>query len=459
MEPIEKPPVMDMALNSDLDEEEKQGEGLKRANSFTDNLTRVTMLTRKASKLLDQQERTDVEITELLQQQGFSQQDIDRAKAAGAKDIHQAIDLLTEVGRPEVMTPKGGYECLICQGDVGNSREIVLGCDHVFCMDCFKEYLALKVSEAQVLSIRCPNHQCTTVLPEETILKYLTPHETEKYRRFLLKGQLSKNPHLRWCPRLNCEGYCVGDSSKKHLTCGVCLYEYCYYCSEPWHGDSACKEQGDQLLDAWARENNVRYCPNCRLRVEKMMGCSHMICTQCQYQWCWLCGEQWTDSHFATCSEFRRWWQDPPIFVILLCLAAPFSMVFLNILVCCLLAASQNEVQDPIASITPNKWISYSLIVVLSLIFSPICFVLFVVGLPIYLAVITCLDQTCNNCSNTLVVLLVGLYFALTVIGLVITAVALIVWGLAMVGTKTYIAVRRCFVSQAEIRPKYNAMW
>eukprot|EP00359_Climacostomum_virens_P003719 CAMPEP_0204916584 /NCGR_PEP_ID=MMETSP1397-20131031/14338_1 /ASSEMBLY_ACC=CAM_ASM_000891 /TAXON_ID=49980 /ORGANISM="Climacostomum Climacostomum virens, Strain Stock W-24" /LENGTH=451 /DNA_ID=CAMNT_0052089119 /DNA_START=352 /DNA_END=1710 /DNA_ORIENTATION=- len=451
---------MDVPLYGDNDEEFKNEPTLKRSNSLSNNFNRVTLLTRKASNLLDQEQITEIEISEILLKQGFSQEDVERVQAVGAKDIHQAIDLLTEAEKPQVLTPKGGYDCLICQADVGNSRVILFGCDHVFCESCVSEYVSLKVNENKVLSIRCPQHKCQTILSDDAILKYLTPSLQEKYKKFRIKAELSKDPHLRWCPRPNCEGYCLGSSSKKHLTCTLCLHEYCYYCSEPWHGDSPCKEQGDQLLDAWARENNVRYCPNCRFRVEKMMGCSHMACIQCQYQWCWLCGEQWSDGHFATCSEFRRWWQNPPIFVIILCLAAPFSMVFLNLFVLVLVGMSLNEGEaNELNSLNRHKCLSYITMFIVSCILSPIFFVVVVVGVPIYLAVETCKNCNCSRTVNSLIVVLMMLYIVLLLIALIIGSLILMVSGVVMIGTKTYLEVRKCFVKRNEHRQKYNAMW
>ncbi|CAD6585494.1 MAG: hypothetical protein ASARMPRED_002181 [Alectoria sarmentosa] len=43
---------------------------------------------------------------------------------------------------------------------------------------------------------------------------------------------------------------------------------------------------------------NVKLCPRCNVRGEKVSGCDHMTCPQCRYQYCWAC--------LADYAEIRR---------------------------------------------------------------------------------------------------------------------------------------------------------
>merc|ERR1712226_366704 len=36
----------------------------------------------------------------------------------------------------------------------------------------------------------------------------------------------------------------------------------------------------------------------CKVPVLKSAGCNHMTCPVCKYQWCWLCGAEYTSIHF-----------------------------------------------------------------------------------------------------------------------------------------------------------------
>mmetsp|Transcript_30573 Transcript_30573/g.37693 ORF Transcript_30573/g.37693 Transcript_30573/m.37693 type:complete len:173 (-) Transcript_30573:347-865(-) len=36
-------------------------------------------------------------------------------------------------------------------------------------------------------------------------------------------------------------------------------------------------------------KKNVSFCPMCKTRIERMRGCNHMTCGFCLYEFCWVC--------------------------------------------------------------------------------------------------------------------------------------------------------------------------
>jgi hypothetical protein len=90
------------------------------------------------------------------------------------------------------------------------------------------------------------------------------------------------------------------------MACNLCSYNYCAYCSEAWHGNSKCTEENDARLDRWARSNNVKYCPKCHIRIEKEQGCPHMTCANCNYEFCWNCGQSYAGHECQFAAQRQR---------------------------------------------------------------------------------------------------------------------------------------------------------
>ena len=52
-------------------------------------------------------------------------------------------------------------------------------------------------------------------------------------------------------------------------------------------------------------KGSVTNCPKCGLIIEKEEGgCNHMICSKCNYQFCWICGSKYNVDHFDASNVF-----------------------------------------------------------------------------------------------------------------------------------------------------------
>ena len=68
------------------------------------------------------------------------------------------------------------------------------------------------------------------------------------------------------------------------------------------HEPSSCHElvmwtekcQNESETANWILANTKR-CPKCQTRIEKNQGCNHMSCSQCKYEFCWICMGNWAD--------------------------------------------------------------------------------------------------------------------------------------------------------------------
>ena len=80
------------------------------------------------------------------------------------------------------------------------------------------------------------------------------------------------------------------------VTC-ECGQEFCFGCTKVAHKPIDCDmfqkwldriSQGDEDTSNWLKLNTKK-CPKCKTSIQKNQGCMHMTCSQCRYEFCWLC--------------------------------------------------------------------------------------------------------------------------------------------------------------------------
>ncbi|OMJ77777.1 hypothetical protein SteCoe_22570 [Stentor coeruleus] len=260
-------------------------------------------------------------------------------------------------------------ECLICREE-WSSVNPPFYCKHIFCDRCAFEYLKLRIIENKVNPIPCPYYNCRYLLNEDEIQKVVGTELFDKYKLFNRNTELVKNPNLRFCPQIDCKGYDIGSSKKHKLLCNECSLEYCYYCNEKWHINKTCKNSQEIKFDQWSLNHNVKYCPNCRRRIEKAGGCPSMECPICKAHWCWYCGKDLANGHDPIlCVFIQDSWELRYWFIFFL-LFGPITVPFgLGMFI---IHLGQNYLTDSdkeskfISIIIKWKYITYPLIILLS---------------------------------------------------------------------------------------------
>ena len=361
-------------------------------------------------------------------------------------------------------------ECKICECELEVDRVVALGrCDHVFCEQCFRDYLAFRLSERKIKDVTCPAFNCPVRLNETELRRYLDPGDYEKYQRFLREIELEKNPDLRWCPKIDCSGYDCGGVDKRKLICCTCGFTYCFYCLEAWHQAGKCKAEGDRKLDHWAKTHRAKFCPTCRTRIEKQLGCNHMTCVRCHYEFCWLCGETFNVAHIQMCPVTKLKKRNPPWFiclgVLLLPVLLPFAFVILTIYLIGKFL-QENEPGGCFYNFLKTWWVSYPLLILLALILTPLVFtlvILFILGAVMiqWGRYVKYDSSSCLNCLARRVYLWNSLSLVLGMLfcWLVVLAVAAVVVlgppvGLALFIFKAVIVGVRCCCMPDFMRPK-----
>ena len=197
------------------------------------------------------------------------------------------------------------FHCPICLSDCPSYSGVSLsGCSHFVCSSCLTDYLSAAIMQGDV-TIRCPcytSRPCTTVIPSTIILAY-TP--TAIYSHYVRMCALKRDNTLRNCPR--CDHQQKGNRLMSRITCEQCQFKYCYHHSNAHPPTQSCRSYMRQ--QSAANKESMRViaattvrCPSCSAPVEKESGCNHMQCTQCECEFCFLCG-----SRYACGLHFWEW--------------------------------------------------------------------------------------------------------------------------------------------------------
>ena len=79
------------------------------------------------------------------------------------------------------------------------------------------------------------------------------------------------------------------------VTCS-CNHSFCFNCGvEEQHFPIKCSvlrefnNKADDFLQQILSLDKFQLCPKCSIGIEKTEGCNHMRCTNCKYEFCWIC--------------------------------------------------------------------------------------------------------------------------------------------------------------------------
>eukprot|EP01022_Parablepharisma_sp_SALTPOND_P033795 TRINITY_DN89656_c1_g1_i1.p1 TRINITY_DN89656_c1_g1~~TRINITY_DN89656_c1_g1_i1.p1 ORF type:complete len:507 (-),score=55.97 TRINITY_DN89656_c1_g1_i1:77-1507(-) len=192
-------------------------------------------------------------------------------------------------------------ECPVCFEDLDPKLSDYLKCNHAFCPTCWKGHLLAQVSTGKsCLLSKCPYPKCQFRVGPSFFKKYLSEAEYARYQKYLLLSFTDDNKVLKWCPGAGC-GFVVECTGPINLevTC-KCGCAFCFSCLNESHLPVPCetykkwmdKNTSESENVVWIKAN-TKPCPKCKRAIEKNQGCNHMTCSQCKYEFCWICMGDW----------------------------------------------------------------------------------------------------------------------------------------------------------------------
>ncbi|OMJ76420.1 hypothetical protein SteCoe_24204 [Stentor coeruleus] len=157
--------------------------------------------------------------------------------------------------------------------------------------------------------VTCPQGMLGHNLNDDDLKMCLTQEQIEQYEIVRLKKNLMKSSEYKICPMSHCNyiGWVdKGKSCSESLVCGKCNALWI----DPSLSPGYIRLYGQVVgffvgtSDFWNfiwKEIWVKYCPKCDSPIEKNGGCLHMTCTNCTYEFCWICLQPYRNHSNSLC--------------------------------------------------------------------------------------------------------------------------------------------------------------
>ncbi|CUM68176.1 uncharacterized protein PRCAT00005894001 [Priceomyces carsonii] len=229
------------------------------------------------------------------------------------------------------------FTCVICCETYKSCRTYSLTCSHKFCINCYYEYLVNSLHRGML--IRCIDSNCSLTIPHEDIEEIISakrsPGDIVVAKKPLNLNSLlianakvyikSQKINMKWCPVPDCNSLSQllkgnvsvieGDNDISKIPMVMCAsgHQFCFACQYENHLPCPCwivkmwikKCEDDSETANWIQAN-TQICPKCNSSIEKNGGCNHMTCSNCHYEFCWICSKEWAlhGTSYYKCNKF-----------------------------------------------------------------------------------------------------------------------------------------------------------
>jgi hypothetical protein len=204
-------------------------------------------------------------------------------------------------------------ECPICQEPKDMYR---LACGHEACKDCLHQILETAVHSHDTSTIKCPMPGCRQPFNQADIDQVANDQAlVQTIADLKHREEMVQDPRMRQCPTIDCPYTYLFEGNLQQITCPQCHQSYCSNCRVNHAQNVTCEQaqQNQGLAAEHANEeqateefirNATKQCPNCHAPIERRDGCNHMRCTNCHYEFCWLCMMRWPGYDRHACPTF-----------------------------------------------------------------------------------------------------------------------------------------------------------
>jgi hypothetical protein len=111
----------------------------------------------------------------------------------------------------------------------------------------------------------------------------------ERWMHFQKRAALQKDPNWFPCPKEKCRGGGYKSNDSNCVTCDECSYQFCR-CGKHYPHDGECSTE---MEHDGGQDRDVVKCPACCVPIHKYIGCDHIICKECEYEFCYDCKQSY----------------------------------------------------------------------------------------------------------------------------------------------------------------------
>jgi ariadne-1 len=190
---------------------------------------------------------------------------------------HYSPTLLNELKNLESNDSMELFFCQICRNEACSITEkFHLGCEHIYCRECYGGYIRYKVLKLSCTSIKCPEPTCMLVVPPSFIKHFLhSEEEQSEYEKSSIANFLNIYKNVRQC---QCTRIAIGESGINSTVTCLCGLVYCFKCGEEPHFPATCLQVAtwktiriDDLDSVNYLYTNTVNCPKCQVcKIEKV---------------------------------------------------------------------------------------------------------------------------------------------------------------------------------------------
>jgi E3 ubiquitin-protein ligase RNF14 len=121
-------------------------------------------------------------------------------------------------------------------------------CKHVFCKPCLLDYFSFLIEQGSVDLLCCPDQECKKLAVKNTISngkhhfclddlkELLTQEQFDRYQKLFVMQSIQSRPDVCYCPRNLCQYPNIKSPDDKLIICTECQFAFCWMCLRSWHG-------------------------------------------------------------------------------------------------------------------------------------------------------------------------------------------------------------------------------